>query len=47
MISRELQADLRGFLQTLENDGLYKHERVMQGPQGREIEVNGRNVLNF
>ncbi len=27
--------------------GLYKDERVLQGPQGAEISVGGRTVLNF
>ena len=36
----KLLADIR-------NAGLWKEERVIASPQGVEIEVNGRRVLNF
>jgi glycine C-acetyltransferase len=31
----------------IRNAGLWKEERVIASPQGVEIEVNGRKVLNF
>lgn len=39
VLAREL-ADIRA-------QGLYKEERVLQGPQGPEVRVGGRTVLNF
>jgi glycine C-acetyltransferase len=27
--------------------GLYKEERILEGPQGAEITVGGKTVLNF
>ncbi|HZY90638.1 MAG TPA: glycine C-acetyltransferase, partial [Gemmataceae bacterium] len=38
---------LRPQLQDLKAKGLYKRERQIEGPQGSEIEVGGREVLNF
>jgi glycine C-acetyltransferase len=34
-------------LDTLKAEGLFKAERVLEGPQGAEIEVGGRKVLNL
>jgi glycine C-acetyltransferase len=34
-------------LQEIRDAGLYKHERVIESPQGRAITVGGREVLNF
>ena len=34
-------------LQTIEENGLYKKERIITSPQGAEIKVNGETVLNF
>jgi len=34
-------------LDEIREQGLYKDERVLQGPQGAEIAVGGRTVLNF
>jgi len=34
-------------LQSLHDQKLYKHERIIESPQGAEIEVNGKKVLNF
>ncbi len=34
-------------LQTIEENGLYKKERIITSPQGAEITVNGETVLNF
>ena len=38
---------LKGQLAALETDGLYKHERVITSAQSAQIEVAGRQVLNF
>ena len=38
---------LRGELDALRAQGLYKEERVLEGPQGAEVRVGGRTVLNF
>ena len=42
-IKEDLQKQLKG----IKNDGLYKTERVIETPQGVEIETNGKQVLNF
>ncbi len=34
-------------LQTIQENGLYKKERIITSPQGAEITVNGETVLNF
>lgn len=34
-------------LQEIENNGLYKKERIIESEQGAEIMVNGKKVLNF
>lgn len=34
-------------LQTIENNGIFKKERIITSPQGAEITVNGETVLNF
>src|SRR3954451_8134262 len=34
-------------LEEIRRAGLWKEERVIASPQGVEIEVNGRRVLNF
>lgn len=34
-------------LSTIEENGLFKKERIITSPQGAEIEVNGKIVLNF
>ena len=31
----------------IESAGLYKKERIITSPQGAEITVNGKTVLNF
>jgi len=38
-----LEAELRG----IRSAGLYKDERVIRGPQGSHVQVDGREVLNF
>ena len=42
-----LVGQLRRELDALREQGLFKEERVLQGPQGAEILVGGRRVLNF
>lgn len=39
--------DILGDLRSLEEQGLYKHERVLESAQGVTIAVNGRTVINF
>ncbi|WP_346236295.1 glycine C-acetyltransferase [Niabella insulamsoli] len=34
-------------IEAIKTSGLYKNERVINSPQGAEIEVNGKTVLNF
>lgn len=43
----QFQEHLRKELSTIQEAGLYKNERVIESPQGAEIEVNGHKVLNF
>jgi glycine C-acetyltransferase len=38
---------LQGELQTIEDNGIFKKERIITSPQGAEITVNGETVLNF
>lgn len=38
---------LESKLKEIDEAGLYKRERLIQGPQGNEILVNGKKVLNF
>jgi glycine C-acetyltransferase len=38
---------LRAELDSVREQGLYKDERVLEGPQGAEIKVGGKTVLNF
>lgn len=38
---------LESKLREIDEAGLYKRERLIQGPQGNEILVNGKKVLNF
>ncbi len=43
----KIQQHLRTELQTIEENGIFKHERIITSPQGAEIIVNGETVLNF
>ena len=43
----KLKDHLSTELEKIKEDGLFKTERVIDGEQGAEIEVNGRKVLNF
>ena len=38
---------LQSELQTIEDSGIFKKERIITSPQGAEITVNGETVLNF
>ena len=38
---------LRVELASIREQGLYKDERILEGPQGAEIKVGGKTVLNF
>jgi len=46
-MSRNINQFLKGELEKLEEQKLFKHERVIESEQGAEIIVNGRKVLNF
>lgn len=42
-----IKQHLQNELKTIEENGLFKRERVITSPQGAEITVNGKTVLNF
>ncbi|MES2748481.1 MAG: glycine C-acetyltransferase [Bacteroidota bacterium] len=43
----KIQQHLQNELQTIQDNGIFKKERVITSPQGAEITVNGETVLNF
>ena len=43
----KIKLHLQKELQTIEDNGIFKRERVITSPQGAEIIVNGKTVLNF
>ncbi len=43
----KIQEYLQNELQTIEDNGIFKKERIITSPQGVEITVNGEKVLNF
>lgn len=43
----KIQEYLQSELQTIEDNGIFKKERIITSPQGAEITVNGMRVLNF
>lgn len=47
MISTSFLTHLQNTLSEIENDGLYKTERIITSSQNAEIEANGKNLLNF
>lgn len=47
MSDQHLCERLRSQLDNLKSGGLYKRERVLQGPQNAGIRVGGREVINF
>ena len=46
MISQKYLQHLQNELQSIENDGLYKKERIITSQQSAEIEANGKKLLN-
>ena len=47
MLSPKTSQRIRETLEQIRADGVWKDERVLGSPQGAEIEVGGRRVLNF
>ena len=47
MYNPAFQEQLRAELENIKNEGLYKTERIITSAQASEIEVNGKEVLNF
>ncbi|MCD8539786.1 MAG: glycine C-acetyltransferase [Leadbetterella sp.] len=47
MISTSFLTHLQNTLHEIENDGLYKTERIITSSQSAEIEANGKKLLNF
>jgi glycine C-acetyltransferase len=43
----KIQQFLQSELQTIDDNGIFKKERIITSPQGAEITVNGETVLNF
>lgn len=43
----KLQEHLQEEIKNIKAEGLYKTERIIEGEQGAEIDVNGKKVLNF
>ena len=43
----EMKARLQAELEAIREAGLWKAERVLEGPQGARVAVAGREVLNF
>jgi glycine C-acetyltransferase len=43
----KIQQHLQNELDTIEQNGIFKKERIITSPQGAEIKVNGKTVLNF
>lgn len=47
MYAHEVRQRLQAELDEIRNSGLWKGERVIEGPQGAAVRVTGRPVLNF
>lgn len=43
----KIQQHLQNELNTIEQNGIFKKERIITSPQGTEIIVNGKTVINF
>jgi glycine C-acetyltransferase len=43
----KIQQHLQNELQSIQDNGIFKKERIITSPQGAEITVNGERVLNF
>ncbi|GAB4092956.1 PLP-dependent aspartate aminotransferase family protein [Flaviaesturariibacter terrae] len=46
-MNEKFVARLRGEIEEIKASGLYKNERIITSPQGPEITVGGKRVLNF
>ncbi len=46
-MAADFLAHLRSTLETIEAEGLYKRERLIEGPQGGRIRVAGRDMVNL
>jgi glycine C-acetyltransferase len=46
-MNERLVQRLREEIKEIKDSGLYKTERIIESPQGAEIKVNGKKVLNF
>ena len=47
MISEKYLQHLQTELQNIDNEGLYKRERIITSAQSAEIVANGKKLLNF
>ena len=47
MISQKFLGNLQNELQNIQNEGLYKTERIITSQQSAEITANGKTLLNF
>ena len=47
MISENFLKNIQTELENIDNEGLYKRERIITSPQSAEIEVGGKKLLNF
>lgn len=47
MYNKKFQEHLQQSLKEIDNDGLYKRERIITSAQGAEITANGKELLNF
>ena len=47
MSSKSFYTRLQNEIREIQDSGLYKQERIIESPQGAEIMVNGKKVLNF
>ncbi len=47
MISQKFIQNIQNELQNIDNEGLYKRERIISSQQSAEITANGKTLLNF
>ena len=47
MVNRQDFSDIPGRLDRLAAAGMYRRRRTLEGPQGREVAIAGRRLLNF
>ncbi|MFC4687819.1 glycine C-acetyltransferase [Epilithonimonas pallida] len=47
MISKKFLENITNELKNIENDGLFKRERIITSQQSAEIEVGGKKLMNF